>query len=219
MPVKNINVEKDVMLCPACGETSSFAEAAAKCRFEESGGARLGAPPPKHLSVKSEIDPSDASETVSLVYRKFDKNAIFLVPFTLVWAGGSMGMIYGSQIVNRTFSWPISLFGLPFLLGSIFLVSQCLFALFGKRVLTLKRGNGLYFSGVGCFGKRIRFVYNRNTTMAPGYVRAMANNGDLNECLELRNEGDNKTYRICAGMDDDALEYVAASLSREMRRI
>ena len=45
--------------------------------------------------------------------------AIFLVPFTLVWAGGSLGGIYGMQIKQGKFDLMMSLFGLPFFGGVV----------------------------------------------------------------------------------------------------
>lgn len=43
--------------------------------------------------------------------------AFFLVPFMLVWSGGSLGGIYGTQIANGHFNLFLSLFGIPFCNG------------------------------------------------------------------------------------------------------
>jgi hypothetical protein len=48
--------------------------------------------------------------------------ALLLVPFTCVWSGISLGGIYGKQMSSGQFDPTSSLFGVPFLLGSVFVV-------------------------------------------------------------------------------------------------
>jgi hypothetical protein len=66
--------------------------------------------------------------------------AIFLVPFTLVWAGGSLGGIYGMQIKQGKFDLMMSLFGLPFLVGSFFLIALTVMSVCGRTVVELAGG-------------------------------------------------------------------------------
>lgn len=66
--------------------------------------------------------------------------AIFLVPFTLVWAGGSLGGIYGMQIAKGEFNWMMSLFGLPFLVGSCFLIALTVMSVAGRTAVELAGG-------------------------------------------------------------------------------
>ena len=66
--------------------------------------------------------------------------AIFLVPFTLVWAGGSLGGIYGMQIKQGKFDLMMSLFGLPFLVGSFFLIALTVMSVAGRTVVELAGG-------------------------------------------------------------------------------
>ena len=207
VPLKDINIAKDIMLCSSCGEISSVSAMVERDRAadEEDAGRRLlSAPPPKHLKVES--DPTDMSGRLRLVYRKFSKQAIFLVPFTCVWAGFSMSAIYGSQIVKHAFDLKLSLFGLPFLLGSIALVSTCLFMIFGKHMLTLARGSGSYFVGVGPIGRTRRFTFDRRTCVETGCTGYEINRRHLPE-LRLTRPGDSNTIHICAGMSEDALAY------------
>lgn len=221
----DINVAKDIMLCPSCGETSSFAEVVAKSReaTNENEGLRiLSAPPPKHLKVVS--DPTDISGRITLVYRKISPMALFLVPFTCAWAGGSLSMIYGTQIAKGQFNLQQSLLGLPFLIGSIVLISISLFMLFGKRTLSLQRGNGKYFFGVGPIGFSRRFIYDHQTKIEYGETNYTVggHHGQgghpLGE-LHLNRANSSDTIHICAGMSEDALDYVAAVLRREARTI
>ena len=66
--------------------------------------------------------------------------AFFLVPFTLFWAGGSLGGIYGTQIAKGKFELVQSLFGLPFLAGSIFLIGLTVMTVAGRCVVELAGG-------------------------------------------------------------------------------
>ncbi len=81
--------------------------------------------------------------------------ALFLWPFMLFWSGGSLGGIYGSQIKAGKFDWVMSLFGLPFLVGSCFLFGLTFMLTFGRvvvesgqdgRLRIRKGGLGLYWT-------------------------------------------------------------------------
>lgn len=221
----NINVKKDILLCSSCGETSRFSEIVdleREAEEEDSSRRLLNSNPPKHLKVIS--DPTDMTGRISLIYRKFSPTAFFFIPFTCVWSGFSMTAIYGSQIASGKFDLRLSLFGLPFLVGSIVLVSVCLFCLFGKRVLTLERGNGKYFFGVGFIGIFKRFTYDRQTKVREGETSYTIGGGrhgggsPLSE-IHLTHPNNSNTVRICAGMSDDALDYVAAVIRREASKV
>lgn len=216
VPLKDINVAKDIMLCMACGETSSFSEvkrARDDAQREDEGRKLLSGKPPKHLKV--ETDPTTGG--VRLIYHRLSKQAIFLVPFTTVWAGFSLTVIYGSQIMKGEFDWRVSLFGLPFLIGSIALISTCCYMLFGKQVLTLACGKGMFFRGVGSIGRRKRFAFDRTTRVGCGSTDYAVNGISLSE-LRLSTPGQAKTIRICVGMDEDALDYAEAVIKREISR-
>jgi hypothetical protein len=73
----------------------------------------------------------------------------FLVPFTVVWAGGSLSGIYGTQIARGKFDLGASLFGIPFLLGSLVLTGLCLFMLFGYSAVESSGGTGRVSRGIG----------------------------------------------------------------------
>jgi len=81
--------------------------------------------------------------------------ALFLWPFLLVWSGGSLGGIYGMQIKAGKFSWIATLFGLPFLAGSVFLSIITFMSTFGRVIvesgqdgkLRIRKGGlGLYWT-------------------------------------------------------------------------
>lgn len=66
--------------------------------------------------------------------------AFFLVPFTLVWAGGSLGGIYGTQIAKGEFNLVMSPFGIPFLAGSVILIAITVMVVAGRYVVELAGG-------------------------------------------------------------------------------
>ena len=60
--------------------------------------------------------------------------------------------IYGTQILKGHFSLATSLFGIPFLIGSCFLVSACAMMVLGKVTVSLHGDRLAIFTGVGPFG-------------------------------------------------------------------
>jgi len=93
--------------------------------------------------------------------------AIIPVPFTALWAVGSLWAIYGSQIAKGTFDPTSSLAGIPFLLGSLVLLWMTLMAVCGKVVVRASGDEGSVFVGVGRFGWTRRFRGSEIRTAAP----------------------------------------------------
>lgn len=210
VPLSDINVSADLMLCKSCGETSSFAEAVNEVGDE----SVLVKPPPKHLRI--ETDPMDPERRTTITYKKISPLALFFVPFTCVWAGFSMMGIYGSQIIKGEFNLEQSLFGIPFLIGSTVLVCASLFMLFGKRVLELKGGEAKYFAGVFGIGLRKRFHYDCQTKVSRG-AAAMQQRGQTIEEIQISPSDGSGKIRIFALTDDDALNYILEFLRRAFR--
>src|SRR5688500_3614568 len=122
IPLEDVNVANDLALCRKCSESFSFAEA---IRTEDIAAVDL-ANPPRGVWYRPTPNGFElGSSTRSAA-------AIFLVPFMLVWSGGSMGGIYGSQIAKGDFNLAMSLFGLPFLFGTIVLGGFTIMTLCGK---------------------------------------------------------------------------------------
>ena len=111
------------------------------------------------------------------------------------------------------------LFGIVLLLPGFLLISICLFMLgIGKHVLTLERGKGRFFWGVGLIGLWRNFTYDRQTRIEQGYT-GYQSNGQSHLELHLTHPGSSDTVHICAGMDEDSLDYVEAVLKREVSRV
>lgn len=160
---EQINIATDVGVCPGCNHVFSVSRAL-------SGAPVAGAkgnlnPSATQVSDSFDIDQTPAGVTfenrgaLGWTIRSTTRSAaaFFLVPFSCVWSGGSLGGIYGMQIANGEFSLILSLFGLPFLIGSIVLVSVSAMSVFGHLVVTYDGEGGSVFTGLGPVGWRRYF--------------------------------------------------------------
>ena len=69
------------------------------------------------------MDTGFNGETI-IVYHRLSPLLFFFLPFTAIWSGGSMIGIYGTQFWKCEFDLGQSLFGIPFLLGTIVLLMR-----------------------------------------------------------------------------------------------
>jgi len=105
--------------------------------------------------------------------------AFFLVPFTLLWSGGSMAGIYGTQIAKGRFDLTQSLFGIPFLLGSLVLIPITLITIFGKVVVRSSGDQGGVFIGVGPFGWTRKFRWSEIKMVRVSLTKWQQNNRNM----------------------------------------
>ncbi len=140
--------------CPDCGLPIAApdiapAEGVAVCRFCEKpftlAACQAAVPFERRSLLPAQPVPKGATleETMDgfrLTLSSRSLLAFFLVPFTLFWAGGSLGGIYGTQIAKGQFNLMMSLFGLPFLAGSVFLVGLTAMTVAGRSVVELAGG-------------------------------------------------------------------------------
>ncbi|MEN9652775.1 MAG: hypothetical protein RL303_495 [Verrucomicrobiota bacterium] len=140
--------------CPDCGlpiatEDLAPAQGLAVCRFCEKpfplAASQAAVPYERRTSVPELAPPKGVSlvETMDGFHLSISTRswaAVFLVPFTLVWSGGSLGGIYGTQFAKGYFSLTMSLFGLPFLIGSVFLIGLTVMAVAGRSIVELAGG-------------------------------------------------------------------------------
>jgi hypothetical protein len=151
----DINVSTDVALCRSCGNTfhvseilggtSSILSSLVSSIVPPSGPVDLNSPPSGAWYTPTAEGFTAGASTRSWM-------ALFIVPFTCVWSGGSMFGIYGTQIIKGHFNLFSSLFGIPFFLGSCFLVSLCAMMVFGKVTLAVHGDRLAIFTGVGPLG-------------------------------------------------------------------
>jgi hypothetical protein len=175
---EDINVSTDVALCRACGNTFRISETLGGGIL--SSIMSLAPAPPGPVDLKSPprgawYTPLADGFTAGATTRSW--MALFIVPFTCVWSGGSMFGIYGMQIVKGHFSLPMSLFGIPFLLGSILLVSWCAMTVAGKVTVTVNGDRLAIFTGVGPLGITRVFRVSDFKTAGLDFGSVSTNNG------------------------------------------
>lgn len=142
VPPDKVNVATDIVFCPACNEAFRLSDCVGASNTD---GSVLDSPPRGAWVTEDVQEATVGASTRSPV-------AFFLVPFMCVWSGGALGGIYGSQIASGEFDLMMSLFGIPFLLGSIIFWTLAIMAVCGKVVVRVSHEQGSVFVGVGSIG-------------------------------------------------------------------
>ncbi len=144
IPADDVNVLKDIAFCRACNHAMPIS--AVVHGTAQRDAVFDAAPPP----VGTWLRDDGVETTIGATTRS--PAAFFIVPFMLVWSGGSIGGIYGSQLASGQFNLFMSLVGIPFLIGSIIFWSLALMLICGKVEVRLRSGLGTIFVGVGSIG-------------------------------------------------------------------
>jgi hypothetical protein len=163
VPSDNVNVITDVALCPTCNEAFRVSESI------DIGGMNDVAlqNPPKGSWFRRESNGFTIGASTRSPF------AFFIVPFMCVWSGGSLGGIYGSQITSGKFNLTESLFGIPFLLGSIVFWSVAMMSICGKVEVSVLGDDVTVFVGVGSFGWSRRCKWMNVKTIREEVARGM----------------------------------------------
>ncbi len=152
---EDINIMTDVGQCHYCEHIFKISE---NLSSEVDDGFDIDTPP-QGTWIRRELDHIVIGATTRSAL------AFFLVPFMIVWSGGSIGGIYGSQIISGEFDLFMSLFGIPFLIGSILFWTLTLMVIWGKVELTLDKLGGKIFTGIGSLGLTKRFTWDEITAV------------------------------------------------------
>ena len=193
---------------PRAARRPNFSLSAPVVRPDDAAGIDLSRPPRGVKVAQSLIS------GIELTYRRFNPAVLALIPFTAVWSGFSLWGIYGSQIASEKFDAAASLAGLPFVLGTIVLVSVIAHMLFGRWQMHIDRGTVRIFSGVGPFGRR------REMTLGPGaQVRLgpsrLHRRGRSPQEVILEHDG--RRVNFGATLPDDVRLFFAAVLRQAVR--
>ena len=204
IPAEDVNVATDIALCRACGRTAAFSVVSGS---EEVSLDCLNNPP---RNVRME---SDFGGPITITYRRISLALLFLVPFTAFWSGFSMYGIYGTQIIKGEFDLHKSLFGIPFLIGTVILLSIIVFLLLGKWVVTLDRGEGSVFVGVGPIGRTRRFTYNRDTTVSMRMTQVRVNQQPQKGILVRTDKQD---FVFGTLIKEESKRFIAAAIMQQV---
>jgi hypothetical protein len=140
---------------------------------------------------------------------------LFLIPFTALWGGGSVGFLYVAPLVQgKPLDPQQALFGIPFLLGTIGMLAAIAYMLLGKLTIRLNGADRWVFTGVGPIGWRKPF----DATNVES-VRLVDSGTRVNDqampCIELqfRERG---AVRFGTMMTPESKQYVASYLARQL---
>lgn len=143
-----LNVGADVAACAKCNEVFSIAALVAGGQVPDDFD--LYAPPPGAWFEDTGTGWRIGATTRSPL-------AFFLFPFMCVWSGGALGGIYGTQFARGEFNPSLSLFGIPFVVGTLVLGSLVLMSICGQVVVSKEGDGGCVFVGVDSIGWTQRF--------------------------------------------------------------
>jgi hypothetical protein len=158
LPAENLNIATDLGKCTACGEVFQISSVAGQRPFEPESLRN----PPSGTWFRQH------SRGFVLGASTRSPFALFIIPFGLVWSGGSLGGIYGTQLVQGQFNPFMSLFGIPFLIGSVMLWATALMSVAGRVELRVEADSGVHFVGIGPIGIRKRFRWSEITGIREG---------------------------------------------------
>lgn len=195
---------KDLVLCRACGKTWTFSLVNATRELKDISLDN----PPKGVRVETDYEGG-----TKIIYKRASPIAFFFVIFTAIWGGGSMFGIYGSQFRKGHFSVGESLFGLPFLFGTIVLCSLTAFFLFGRWEIKVRGREGSVFVGVGGLGWRRPFTCGPDARVALEMSSVRVNN-QQQEAIILQ-QGNETIISFGAAITNREVKlYIAAALGR-----
>ena len=145
--------------------------------------------------------------------------AIFLVPFTLVWAGGSLGGIYGTQIAKGEFNWMMSLFGLPFLVGSVALIGLTVMSVAGRTIVELAGGKfSIRTCALGVYRTQSAPWHDVRSCRLTEATRRGRNRYSTSFQVEFKVDGAKDLRLSAAGVDRENALWLARFLAARIQR-
>ncbi|MFN8579004.1 MAG: hypothetical protein U0354_19420 [Candidatus Sericytochromatia bacterium] len=162
--------------------------------------------PPNGISIKKNNNSFELSCTTR------SPIAFFLVPFMLVWSGGSLGGIYGTQIASGQFNLGTSLFGIPFIIGSVIFWSIAIMAMIGRISIKVEDNEGVIFTGVGSTGLQKFFKVDEIS-----YIKENENINRNTRVGSIIFEG-KKRIVFGSGLSEERRYYIIQALSSLMNK-
>lgn len=164
---EDLNIAADVALCRGCSKGFAISDVV-------HGGARRPPAVERAAPTSGTWLRDDGVETVIGASTR-SPFAIFFVPFMLIWSGGSIGGIYGTQIASGKFDLTMSLVGIPFLMVSVFFWSLTLMFICGRIEVCLRASEGRIVMGVGPMVWTRRFLVSEISTIREDWAGYSSN--------------------------------------------
>lgn len=199
IPTEDLNVAADTALCRACDEVMPL-----------SGLVHL----PSVATPEQLTPPRGAWYIDDGVEKRFGATtrkgiAFFMFPFMCLWSGFSLWALYGTQISTGKFNLGLSLFGIPFLAGSVLFWSLTLMYICGRIEVTLRGNDGRVFAGVGPIGRTRCF----NLDDYSSAHRRRSSSEEITHYVELQGK---KEFRFGAKLSRDRINFIIDVLNTVM---
>lgn len=210
--VADIAPAQGVAVCRFCEKPHALAACQAAVPFADRNIVPVSTPP-------KGVDLVETMDGFRLMLSTRSWLAVFLVPFTLVWAGGSLGGIYGTQIAQGKFNGMMSLFGLPFLVGSVFLIGLTVMSVAGRTVVELAGGNFSVRTGaLGVHRTRSASWHHVRSCRLTEATRRGRNSYHASFQVEFKVDGGEDLKLSVAGVERDTALWVARFLAGRIQR-
>lgn len=196
-----INVSSNVAYCQRCSEGFLLSEL-----IDDDFKISLDSVPDGAWYYESHNPKVIGATTRSL-------GAFILIPFTTIWAGGSLSSIYGSQLTSGKLDLLQSLVGIPFLLGSIFLASYSLMLVAGKIEVEISEKVRI-FIGIGTLGWNRSF--DRSEFKKVYTESSKGSNLPFSSSENIIIEADKK-YQLMPSLSEDRHKFVFSVLRHELK--
>lgn len=197
----DLNVSTDLARCRTCDALYTLSELVA-----DEPPVDLGQPPWGAWHHDDGVSVTIGATTRSPM-------AFFLVPFMCVWSGLSVGGIYGGQLARGHFDLQLSLFGIPFLAGTVLFGGIALMTVLGKCEVRLGGERGEIFTGVGPLGWRRHFAIDGVTRIEIDHSSGPYSGKGVSECLALRGE---RTIKFGTMWNDTRRAFVLNALRQHL---
>lgn len=196
---ENINIQANIAKCTSCGNVFRASEG-----IDTSDSKFNIAQPPNGAWYEQQPN--------GVIFGATTRSAVafFLIPFVCIWSGLSLSGLYGSQIANQEFSLFQSLFGLPFLIGTIFLVNTILMSIFGKVEINANREGGTIFTGIGPIGKKQKFLWREISSVNNGISKPWFQRNDQ-EAIVIEGAS---SYTFGTGLNEERRYYILNALKK-----
>jgi hypothetical protein len=146
LPTDDINVVADTALCRRCGAAHRYSDLIHGLLFDLAN-------PPQGASYEAVSGGFVARASTR------SAEALFLFPFLLVFAGISLGGIFGRQFEHGHFNLGQWLFPIPFIMAILSMAVNAIMSACGHVTVARNGDDGLIFQGVGRIGWTQRFCW------------------------------------------------------------
>jgi hypothetical protein len=214
LPIQAVDLApaQGVAVCRFCEKPFPMAACQAAIPFEQRNVVPVMTPP-------KGVDLVETMDGFRLTLSTRSCIAFFLVPFTLVWAGGSLGGIYGTQIAKGEFNLMMSLFGLPFLLGSVALIGLTVMTVCGRTIVELAAGKFSIRTGaLGVYRTRSAAWHDVRSCRLTEVSRRSRNSYSTSFQVEFKVDGGKDLEVSAAGVERETALWLARFLAGRIQR-